>query len=539
MIHYAYLFDVLIVLGSAVVAAAIFQRLNTSVVLGYLLAGIVIGKSGLNLVAQNETIEVMAEMGVVFLMFTVGLELPLQRLKTLRNQMLTQGLGQIAVTTVLLSIALYLLGLGAGQAILLGAALSLSSTALVLRLLSETRELSTRFGRRTVAILLTQDVAVAVMLVAVGFLGGASGMRAQDLAVYSLLLCAGIVGFMLLGRFLLRAFFTYIAARGSPEVFLTCTLFIVLASALLSESVGLSMGLGAFLAGMLLADTSYRHQVAADILPFRVLLLGLFFLTVGLSLDLGILVEKPATVAAYLIVLILLKAAVVLGIALAATNTLGEGLRQGLLLSQAGEFSLVLIVVGVQQSILTRDLAGVFAVTIALSMIVTPFLAMAGLALQGSRAVIAAGEAGRPSASEAPQEGHVVIAGFGRLGRNLALRLREEGTPFLAVDLNGHKVRRAERDAFPIVFGDATRPEILDTLHVETASALAVCLSDPPGSTRLVALVHYIFPDLKIVARAYDDAHAEELRQAGASEVISELAPTGQRFFTSLGRFNA
>ena len=376
------LLDVLVILAAAISAAAVSRLLRTSVVLGYLVAGTVIGPHALGLLGHSEVIDLLAELGVVFLLFTVGLELPLQRLKTLRSQMAVSGLSQILVTAGLIAVLLWIWGIGGTQAVIVGAAISLSSTALVLRLLSESKEVSSRLGRTAVAVLLAQDLAVALILVLISLLQQTSGVDWLQLGLHTGTMLLAMAAFIIIGRYLLSRLFHYIAAIGSPEVFTAFTLLVVIGSALFSAFVELGMGLGAFVAGMLLADTKYRHQIAADILPFRMLLLGLFFLSVGMALDPGRVLADPLFTLATTFGILALKATVLVIIALGARLTLGETLRFSLLLSQAGEFSFVILAAGFAVGAVSAEIAQACGIAVAITMLLTPLLAAGGRRLQ-------------------------------------------------------------------------------------------------------------------------------------------------------------
>ncbi len=530
----AHLFEVLVILGAASAAAAASRLVRTSVVLGYLIAGTLIGPHALGLVARNETIELLAELGVVFLLFTVGLELPLQRLRTLRNQMAMSGLSQILLTTAAIAFGLWLYGMGGAAAVVVAAALSLSSTALVLRLLSESREVSSRLGRTAIAVLLAQDLAVALILVLISIVAQSQEIEIGELALLIGKMAGAMVVFVLFGRYLLSGLFRSIAAVGSPEVFTAFTLFVVLASAIFTDLVELGMGLGAFVAGMLLADTNYRHQIAADILPFRMLLLGLFFLSVGMALDPGYALANPAVTLGGVLGILLCKGAILLLIGAAARLTLGETLRFALLLSQAGEFAFVILAAGTAAGLVPSSVALACGIAVAITMLLTPVLAGFGRKLQRW---LEQRQYSHAAADELASglEGHIVIAGYGRLGRDLARQMAEQKAPYIAVDANSRKVEAAAVEGVPIVFGDVTRPDMLEALHLHSARAIAVCLDDPNATLRLVALIHYIFPQMRVIARAYDEAHGEELRAAGANRVILELSPTSRQFASHLG----
>lgn len=524
-----YLLDVLVILLAAIVAAGLFQRLKVSPVLGYLVAGTVIGPYGLGLVGESETIAVLADLGVVFLLFSVGLELPLERLKTLRRPMAGLGTAQILVTGIVIGVVLWLAGFAPPAAFVVGAALSLSSTALVLRLMSARGIVSSRFGRSAIAVLLAQDLAVGILLVLIAVLGRGGEDMAAALAIAVGKIALAIVLLIGVGRIGLRALYRPIAAIGSPEIFTAFTLFVVIGVGLMSEAAGLTMGFGAFLAGMLMAETHYRHQVAADILPFRVLLLGLFFMAVGMSVDIRLAQANWIVVAVLSLALLTLKASILVVLGGLFRMTLAESLRLGLLLAQSGEFAFVLLGAGVVAGLVAGETGQILTLVVAVTMMLTPLLAAAGRHLQAFIERRAAPPADLGDQTTEALRDHVIIAGFGRVGRSLASSLAESDIPFVAVDLNAHEVDQARARGLPVFFGDATRPEVMEALRAEEARAAAVCVDDPVAATRLVALLHYIFPNLRILARARDEAHAAELRAAGALDVAIELLPTGRQ----------
>ncbi len=524
-----YLLEVIVVLVAAVISVFLFQRFGLGAVLGYLVAGAVIGPSGFALVADVDTIQALGELGVVFLLFTVGLELPFERIRVMQARIFALGAAQVFVTALAVTGIGILMGLSPAPSVVIGGALALSSTAIVLRMLVDRGELTSRFGRSCFAVLLVQDMMVGPFLVlalALGEGGEGLGLAVGEAMLKAVVAVMAILG---IGRVVLRYVFQQVAAVRDPDVFIALSLVVVLASGLMTKMAGLSMAFGAFLAGMLLAETHYRHQVAADIQPFRGLLLGLFFMSVGMSVDIGLAASKAGLVIGLAVGLIVLKATLLSGLGLVAGMRPAQAVNLGVLLSQGGEFAFVLLGAALAAGVVSGGVAQLIVVVVALTMMATPFLAMLGRLLerQVERRTVVELETRAEEAEELKD--HVVIAGYGRVGAAVAAQLKAAGSDFIAVDLDPHRIIEARAAGLPVYFGDATRPEILEAVHVERARAMVVAVDDPQIALRTVAMVRYIFPDLKIYARAHDDAHARELARAGADTVVPELVATGHR----------
>ena len=532
--HGGYLLEVIVVLFAAVISVFLFQRFGLGAVLGYLVAGAMIGPSGFALVADVGTIQALGELGVVFLLFTVGLELPFERIRVMQARVFALGAAQVFVTTLAVTGIAVLFGVSTVTSVVIGGALALSSTAIVLRMLVDRGELTSRFGRSCFAVLLVQDMMVGPFLVLA--LALAPGGESIGLAVGEAVLKAvvAVMAILGIGRVVLRYVFQQVAAVRDPDVFIALSLVVVLASGLMTKMAGLSMAFGAFLAGMLLAETHYRHQVAADIQPFRGLLLGLFFMSVGMSVDLGLTVDRALLVIGLAVGLIVVKAAILAGLGLIARMRPAQALNLGVLLSQGGEFAFVLLGAALGAGVVSGDIAHLLVVVVALTMMATPLLAIAGRQLE--RAVERRTVVELETRAEETEElrNHVVIAGYGRVGRAVATQLKEAGADFIAVDLDPHRIIEARAAGLPVYFGDATRPEILEAVHVERARAMVVAVDNPQVALRTVAMVRYIFPELKIYARAHDDTHARELARAGANTVVPELVATGHRLAGSI-----
>lgn len=525
--------DTLIILTTAVVGASLAERLKLGSIIGYLAAGLIIGPAVLNLIRDVKAPQALAELGVVFLLFTVGLELPLARLRQLPRSMFVLGGLQVATTTALLAVIGWLLGFGVPASVALSAALSLSSTAIVLRLLSERRELQTRFGRSALGILMTQDLAVAPLLVLIPALRGTPLEMAEAVGLSVIKAVAVTMLVLGIGRIVLRPLMNAVAATHSSEIFAALTLLIVLAAGAVTHTAGLSMAFGALLAGMLLADTAYRHQVAAEIEPFRGLLLGLFFMTVGMLLDTGLLPRYALEILLMLAGLLAIKGLIVFVLAWRLLLTPAESVRLGLLLAQGGEFAFVLFALSGREGLAPTELQQQLTMVVVLSMIVTPMLAAAGLRL-------APGIARRTEVSDEslPQvEGvreHVIIAGYGRIGAAVGDRMNTAGIPWVAIDSDPSNVNRARRRGLPVYYGDAGRIEVMEALGLADAKAMVIAINDAEKAIQLVALVHYVLPETLILSRAFDDAHAAELRAAGANLTVPEPTSIGDTMAETL-----
>ncbi len=522
-----YLLQVIVILTAAVAGVLVSLRLGLGSVLGYLVAGMAIGPTGLGLIHDLETTRALAEFGVVFLLFAVGLELPLERIRVMSAKVFGLGIAQVFVTAAAIAALAVAFGVTLAPAVVIGGGLALSSTAIVLQLLSERGELTTRFGRAAFAVLLVQDLAVAPFLVVVVALGAAGGFIPSVLWLAGLKMIVAAIALLGIGRIVLRHVFWPVAEMRNPDIFAALTILVVLGTAWISQLAGMSLAFGAFLAGMMLAETTYRHQVGAVIQPFRGLLLGLFFITVGMSIDFALTRQHAGLIVALLAALLLGKAGLLAGLGLLSGLTRAQALRLGLTLAQGGEFAFVLLGAAMAGGTLAPEVGQVLLVVVGFSLIATPFMAQWGAALADRMEATEAEEAGEAAIETEHRSGHVVIAGFGRVGGAVAARLQAAGISFVAVDLNPHRIAEARASGYPVYYGDISRPEILAALNVETARALVLTVNKPATTAQLVAMVSYIFPDLQVYARAQDDAHANELRKMGAHIVVPELVETG------------
>ncbi len=522
-----FLRDILVILAAAVIGVSLSERARLGPVVGYLLAGLAIGPAMLGLVSDLAAPQALAELGVVFLLFTVGLELPVERLRLMPRGIFLLGSLQILLTALVLGLIAWLLGQTLLASITIGFTLSLSSTAIVLRILSDRNELQTRMGRVALGILIMQDLAVAPLLVLLPALKGTWGEIGAGLGLSLIkgMLAAGLIlGF---GRLALRPMMNAVAASKSPEIFAALTLLIVLAAGVLAHSFGLSMAFGALMAGMLLADTAYRHQVAAEIGPFRGLLLGLFFMTVGMLLDPALVEARWPLVLALVLGLVAIKAVIVFLLCNSLALAPSASMRLGLILAQGGEFAFVLLLMARQETLISTDLAQAIGVSVVLSMMATPFLAMAGRRMApklATRTEIAADALPHYSGEV---RRHVIIAGYGRIGAAVARHLSKRGIDWVAIDTDPVLVNRARREGHKVFYGAADRIEILEALGLAEARGVVVAISDQERAVQMVALVHYVLPGIPLLARAYDEEHAEHLITAGANVAVPEPSPLG------------
>ena len=520
------LLEVVVLLGAAVVLVPIAKRFGFGMVLGYLGAGLVIGPWALGLVADVENIKRIAEFGVVFLLFVIGLELQPSRLWALRQPIFGYGSAQVLITAALLAAVALAAGLPMAAAIVIGLALSLSSTAFALQLLAERKELTARHGRMAFSILLFQDLAAIPMIAIVPLLaampgqgaGAASMIDATALLKAAAIIAAVIVG----GRYVLQPLFRIVAATGIQELFTAAALLVVIGISLLVQAVGLSMALGAFLAGMLLADSEYRHELEGDIAPFRGLLLGLFFISVGMSLDLGLIATRPLLVIALVVGLVALKGLVLWALAWIDGQGRRCGVNLALYISQGGEFAFVLLALAAGAQVVDKPLADLMIVVVSLSMAITPLLLSmrnrSGRRMPAAEPAYDTIDAG---------ESRVIIAGFGRFGQVVARVLRLRRIPFTALESSFEQVEVVRRFGNKIYFGDASRLELLRAAKAERAAVFVLAIDDVENSLKTAQLVKRHFPHLKIYARARNRHHVYRLLDIGVERIVRETFLSG------------
>lgn len=524
------LVDTLAVLFAAIVLVPLFRRLRLSPILGYLAVGMLLGPHGLGVVPDVTEVQFLAEFGVLFLLFTIGLELPLDRLKALRRYVFGLGGAQVVISAAsMAAIGMWGFGLAWPAALIIGSALALSSTATVLQLMSERGELIQRHGRVCLAVLLMQDLAVAPLLALIPLLSLSGDGIATTLGLSLAKAVAALIVIVVIARYVLRPFYRAVVVGRSPELFTATALFIVLGTSLLTAEAGLSMALGAFLAGMLLSETEFRHQVESDIMPFRGLFLGLFFITVGMTVDGAVVVRDIELIGALLIGLLVLKSVVVIGLALAFGLPKPVALRTGLALAEGGEFAFVLLGLAVAQGLADPVVAQIVFIVVALSIVITPGLLALGHRLAAFFEKPEELPEGNLAAETEDLSDHVVIAGYGRVGQQIAAILIERGIPFVALETDPHAVRRARREGLPVFYGDASRADMLEAARLDHAKACVITMHKGSGEPALVSILHAHHPKLPIYVRAHDWEHSEELEEAGSSAVVEETAEVSLR----------
>jgi CPA2 family monovalent cation:H+ antiporter-2 len=516
----------LILLMTAVVAVWLFHRLRISPILGYLAGGAVIGPYGLAVIEDVEAIRGLAEFGVVFLLFTIGLELSFRRLWVMRRLVFGLGGTQVIVSSIVIGAAAYFLGIGRDAAIVIGGALALSSTALVLQVLIDRGELTDRFGRASFAVLLFQDLAVVPLLVLVPLLGQSDGNLVTLFGAIGIatVQTAAVVGIVILaGRFLLRPLIRQIADTRNAELFVAAILLIVIGIGFATSQTGLSMSLGAFLAGLLLAESPYRHQIEADIRPFRGLLLGLFFMTVGTFIDARALIEQAPVVLGLLAAIILGKAVIVAILTRIFRVSTADSIRAGLALANCGEFAFVILGLAVTVGLIDSTLLALLSLVVALSMIFPPPLTAIGARL--AKLHRERQDSGlEPLAHDTEDlRDHFVIAGFGRSGQIAAQLFEAAQIRWIALDLNAQQVNLAHRAGMPVYFGDGTQRNVLEAAGIGHAKALVVTLDSAGAAERTVEAARQLRSDLPIATRARDHRQAQRLLANGAAIVIPEV----------------
>jgi CPA2 family monovalent cation:H+ antiporter-2 len=513
-------FDILALLLAAVVLVPAFHRFGIPSVLAYLIAGIILGPYTPGPVVDVEATRPLAEFGVVFLLFAIGLELPLSRLKTMRGHIFGLGLLQVVLTALVLGGGALLAGLPPALAIVIGITLSMSSTAAVLSLLNERGETVDHHGRVAVAVLIFQDLAVIPLLTLLPMLNSHGHDVAALLGMTFLKAGLAVAAILLLGRLVLRPAYAFVAASRNPEVFVAANLLLVLAIAWLTDEAGMSMGLGAFLGGLMLADTPYRHQIEADIQPFRGLLLGLFFMTVGMSLNIPFVIKNGFPIIGLTFLLMLAKAALILGLCRLFKIGLAQGLKIGFLLAQTGEFAFVVFEQAAKLRLLDNATGQTLLAVTSLSLLATPLAAKMGWHLSRHQGP-PDGKQLQPKGFEDAQ-GHVVIAGYGRMGRALGRLLKRHDIPFLALDTDVERVTKAHEQGLPVYFGDASHTGVLRSVGIQGAKAMVITISLPRFSERAIACVRQMAPAVPVIVRAMDRLHEEHLNKIGATVVVPE-----------------
>lgn len=524
----------LIYLLAAVLGVVVFRSLKLPPMLGYLTVGVVIGPHALALAKNAQGVHHLGEFGVVFLMFVIGLEFNLPKLRSMRKHVFGLGFFQV-VLTILLATGFSLLlahwapslwGMGWQTALALSAALAMSSTAIVVKLMAERLEMESEHGKRVMGVLLFQDLAVVPLLVLIPALGVAADQLFETLVIAALK-AVGLIGLLLVGGpRVMRIWLTLVARRKSEELFVLNLLLITLGLAWLTELAGLSLALGAFIAGMLISETQYKQQVETDIRPFHDVLLGLFFISIGMMLDWRLVLERWPMVLLLVTLPVLFKAALVAGLTKGLGGTDGVSLRTGLYLAQAGEFGFVLLTLAQENSLVPPALLNPILASMVISMLATPFIILYSnriiLRLVSSEWLQQSLQMTTIARKSINTNKHVIICGYGRCGQNLARILERENIPYMALDLDPDRVRQAAAAGDSVVFGDAARLQSLMAAGLARASAVVITYLEVQGAMKVLAHVREHAPQVPAIVRTQDDHDLDALRQAGATEVVPE-----------------
>ncbi|MEZ5810004.1 MAG: monovalent cation:proton antiporter-2 (CPA2) family protein [Rhizobiaceae bacterium] len=517
--------EALVLLGGAVVAAPLFKRIGLGTVLGYLAAGIIIGPAAAAMIGGGEDILHVAELGVVFLLFIIGLELKPSRLWALRHAIFGLGLAQVLVSgAVLAGLVWALWNIRPSAAIIVGYGLALSSTAFAMQMLEESGDTNLKYGQTGFSILLFQDLAIVPLLALIPVLApfgdNTNALSWADIA----LALAGLAVLVVAGRYLLNPLFRIIANTGAREAMIAAALFVVLGSAMLMQYVGLSMAMGAFIAGVMLADSSYRHELQADIEPFRGILLGLFFMAVGMSLDITVILEEWATILLAVPLLMAAKAVLIYALCRLFGSNHADAVRVGLLLPQGGEFGFVLFTAASASFVLSSAQASLLVAIVTVSMALTPIsVRLAGLFVREDE----------DEQMEEDFEGagsDVLMIGFSRFGQVASQTLLAGGTDVTIIDHSADRVRAASKFGFRIYFGDGTRKDVLEAAGIRRANLVAVCTHKKEITDRIVDLIQSDYPQAKLYVRSYDRAHTLSLRERGVDYEARETFESGLLF---------
>ncbi|GAA0816272.1 monovalent cation:proton antiporter family protein [Colwellia asteriadis] len=518
-------FDILAILTCAVFVVWLFRRLKLPAILAYLVAGMLVGQYGFNIVNDQKSYEHFAELGIVFLLFTLGLEFSLPRLIAMRHIVLSVGSLQVVLSLIVFILAGLFFGLSFAGAFVVASVLTLSSTAIVIRQLSESGAMQRKSGQLSVAVLLFQDVAVVPLLIIIPMLA----LDSQGSMVWALLLAmvkgVFVVALLLLiGKWLLPKVFNIIAQVRTDELFVLTTLLVTLLAAAFTQWFGLSMALGAFLAGMMLGESEYKHQLEADIRPYRDILLGLFFITVGMKLDVGLLLSSPLSLLGLIISFMLIKILIIKFLAMRAGESAKDAWASGLILAQMGEFGFVLIALADQSQILSLREASMLLGAGVLSMAITPYM------INNARAwSLFLSQEKSPDTEDLIQlpehfslENHVVICGFGRVGQTVSRFLKQDNIDFVAIDIDPLRTRKAREAGEKVLFGSSRQSEILNAAHLTKAKLVVIAFGEDKQSLEVVQKIRSMSADVPILVRTRNDDQLNILQAAGANEVVPE-----------------
>jgi len=525
--HLGYLPQIIILLSTAILVVAIFKKLNLSPVLGYLVAGALIGEHGLQYI-HSKDLTIVAEMGIVFLLFAIGLELTIDRLMAMRLHVFGFGSAQVLITSVAIGTFCYIIGMTPEASIIIGGSLGLSSTAIVLRVIADSNAQSTQVGRLALANLLLQDLAVVPMLVLVPQLAQGGDSIALTMGQAILKASAALIIIFFVGRLLIRPLFNSIASINSSELFVAATLFVVLGASITTQIMGLSLAMGAFIAGLLVAETQHQNRVEDNIMPFKGLLMGLFFMTVGMTIDPKIIYNKLYVIMLASTALIFAKAAIIITLARFFKFSWGASIHAGLLLAQGSEFAFILFGLAAQSDIAIIDpsKAQLLLTIVTVSMALTPALSKIGdLVCKRTDSHITNDDSLLPSASDLNR--HVVIAGFGRVGEMVARLLSAQKINYVVIEADAKRAKKGRENGFPVHHGDASKLHALKAVGIERAKATIITIDQNVYLKKTISIINKAYPDIPIVVRSVDLKNLKSLEKVGATIVVPEKYEAG------------
>lgn len=526
--------ELLIILVISLPMLFICKKLRISPIVGFIVAGILIGPSVLAITTKTHEIQFLAEIGVILLLFYIGLEFSVEKLIKMKQLLLVAGGMQVGLTTVISMLIFCLLDIPCNQAVFFGLLISFSSTAIVLKTFSDRDELSTPYGKISLGVLLFQDIAIVPVLIFLPVIGSTGDISPVDILIKIGISFGSIAVIILSAKFIVPRLFYYLAALRIREVFTIGIILIVFGTAYLTEVIGLTLGIGAFIAGIIISESEYAHQIVSEILPFKDLFNSIFFVSIGMLVNLSVVFEEPIIVAILIPAILLLKGLIVFGVVKAMRYPVRVGLIAGFSLAQVGEFSFLIAQAGFGYDLLTPTQFNLFLAASIVTMILTPFMIQYS---QNIASLLHLFDKSIPDESDKKPEGisnHVIIGGYGLNGKNVSTVLKETGIPYYIIEMNPQTVRRCSKAGENIVYGDITKGEILHKAYVHKARVLVIAISDPYATRAAISLAKEMNPDIKIIARTRFLTNVEELMELGADTVIPEEFETSIQIFSKV-----
>lgn len=521
----SYLFNVVALLFTAVFVVALFKQFRLSPVLGYLVAGAAIGENSLNFI-RSEDVSLLAEFGIVFLLFVIGIELTVDRLISMRNHVFGLGSIQMIITGVIIYYIARAMGVGVNASIIIGGALALSSTAMVIGILAEKGIQSSQIGRVSIAVLLMQDFAVVPLLILVPLL---SDSDANLLSVVGGSMFKAFIGMLIVffsGRMIIRPLYKLIISSKNDELFIATTLLLVLGASYATHHFGLSLALGAFIAGLLVAETQYNLQVEESIKPFKGLLMGLFFMSIGMTINLNFIVDNILLILLLSLLLVVVKASIILILCRFFRISLGASIKSGLLLSQGSEFAFILFTLAKEQSVISSNQSEILLMVVTTTMAITPLLVHIGTKLL-NKLDHSDSSINQSREEIRDMERFVIICGFGRVGKMVSRLFSEHRLNYIVLDINAQTVEKAKKSGFPIYRGDSGRMHTIKQIDIDRAEAVIVTIPNPVTCQRILQNIRSLRRDIPIIVRAEDLKNGKKLRKMGATSIVPETYETG------------